>query len=191
MVGKEWFNASTQPAKSAQELHTTQVYQDPEFQKEVIKLQNTELNNENLLNLAKKYYISVENIKLFINGLLANNRVKRPLKTYDLRADGNGHWKAWINKDISKDEFLEMWAEIKRFKSLRTGKAVRKRPPDNPKLIYAIFKQRQLNPPTSFGNITKMYLAETLPYCDEKPKSTMTTQNLTREYNRYKPENKL
>jgi hypothetical protein len=189
MTGKEWFHASTQLAQTSQELHVLQVYNDPDFQSEMEKFSDDSLTDTLFIEvLTKKYFISVEDIKLYSRGLISTDRVKRQELPFMLRSDGNGHWNAWINKDITKEEYLEMWEDIKRFKLMRYGKEVRKRPPDNPQLIYAIFKQRQKSPPVSFGKITKMYKEGKLPNYNGGIKKSTTIQNLTREYNRYKPD---
>jgi len=192
MWGRERLEAETKSAQTAQEAHTVQVYGDPEFAAEVQMLpQEPEAKIQEISRVSDKYCISIKDIELYIENPQSPNRVLRQKVPFHLNPDSNGNWRATIDGRISKADFMEMWSEISRFKARRQGKPIRQRKPDDPALIYAIFKQRRKAPQISFGAITKMYKDGELPNYNGRIKKTMTTQNLTREYNRYNPEKYL
>lgn len=156
--------------------------------KELIKL----IPKVQVAELSQRFQIREDDVWFYLLGNARFERVYRDTSPYTLlNSDIDDNHIVRIRHDITKEDFLNLWDYIKKAKLNKQGKLPKNRMPANPELIYAIFKQRQKSPPVSFGKITKMYLSGTLPNFSDKPKSTMTVQNLTREYNRYKPDNYL
>lgn len=163
MVGREWFYESTQEPQSAQDLHVIHVYNDPDFQADIKNIgKDSATKDEDMAALSRKYFVSVNDVQLYFNGLLTSNSVRRQVRPFDLRPDGKGHWLAWISGDISKEDYMNMWADLKRIKARKNnGKLPKNKPPKYDDLLYAVFKARQDGDtfPTIFKNtLTRHYL---------------------------------
>jgi hypothetical protein len=123
------------------------------------------LDDKQFYELALKYAIHVNDIKIFLMGRHHTGKVYGVRRSYTLTPHIGGDWIANIPTDISKDEFMDIWKIVNRNKRLIYQKKVpKKKPPIHDKLLYAIFKQRQLTPPTSFPKIHAMYMSDRLPY---------------------------
>ena len=184
--GREYLASITTKPITAQDLHVINVYDDPEFLREV-KVANS---SQELNDLASKYAITLADLRHYLNGFEQTNLVRKATKHFDIQPDIKGNWQAWISGDITKAEFDEMWAEINRIKKRRLGKTPKPKLPKHDKLLYAIFKQRQLQPPTTFTAIHTMYDKDELPYYqkDKNGKDLFLEPKKLEEYYRtYKP----
>jgi hypothetical protein len=186
-IGKEYLASITGEAASAQDLHVINVYNDPEFQKEVKAAEG----DEELKDIAARYVIPIDDIRHYLNGFEQTNLVHKATSHFDIQPDSKGNWRAWISNDITKDDFDKLWAEINRIKKRKYGNKVpQPKPPKHDKLLYAIFKQRQLQPPTTFAKIHSLYLDDKLPYYkhdNDDEKWIYDAKKFEEYYDKYKP----
>lgn len=146
------------------------------------------LDDKQFYQLALKYAIHVNDIKIFLMGRHRTGMVYGARRTYNLRPDISGDWIANIPVDITKEDYTKMWNEIKRNKSLQFQKKVPKpKPATHDQLLYAIFKARLRN--ETFTEIFKQYEAKTLPYyVGGSNRMFLNAQDKFEEYYRkYKP----
>lgn len=146
------------------------------------------LDDKQFYELALKYAVHVNDIKIFLMGRHHTGNVYGARRSYALTPNTGGDWVANIPTDISKDDFMKMWVEIKRNKSLQFLKKLPKtKPPTYDKLLYAIFKARQRN--ETFTQIFKQYENKELPYYEGGISSMFRNdQDKFEEYYRkYKP----
>lgn len=136
---------------SLQDKHLHFVYNDPDFYKTVDviigkekALVAFEKEKEEFKKLAKAFAINLGDIKFFLLKKIV------PLKE-PLRRRGNlnfnhktGEFFISFSPDISQKEFMEIWAEFDSIRKSRGFKRISKRRlPEQPELLYAIFKARQ------------------------------------------------
>jgi hypothetical protein len=144
---------------------------------------------EQMIAVADKYAISESNVLSYLLGNPHTN-TNTTSTIFDIKKVGN-RMTVSFNLDVTKKDMTMLWEHVARLKQMTFGKLPKNKLPENDKLVYAIFKQRQKNPPLSFGKIHKLYIDKKLPnyseFEDSDYKSTMTVSDLTREYNRYKP----
>jgi hypothetical protein len=123
------------------------------------------LDDRQFYQLSIKYVIHVNDTKIFLMGRHHTRKVFGARRSYSLTPNTGGDWTASIPVDITKEDFMKMWEDINRNKKLIHNKKVPKtKPPKHDELLYAIFKQRQLDSPTPFSKIHTMYLDDKLPY---------------------------
>jgi hypothetical protein len=148
-----------------------------------------EVPREQMIALADKYVITESNVLSYLLGNPHTN-TNTSKNVFDIKKTDN-RMTVSFNLDVTKQDILMLWSDIALIKELTYGKVPKNKLPQNGRLIYAIWKQRQKSPPLSFGKIYKLYIDKKLPnyseYEDSDYKSTMTLNDLTREYNRYKP----
>ena len=212
---------------SVEHLHRTNVYKDPDFDKDLAVLfpdvlgadtDDTsivitkssyprfidcmahvywdekailveEIPREQMTELANKYAITEGDVLSYLLGNPHTN-TNTTSTIFDIKKVGN-RMTVSFNLDVTKEDMTMLGKHVAMLKQMTFGKLPKNKLPENDRLVYAIFKQRQKNPPLSFGKIYKLYMNKELPYYsdfeDSKYKANMTAPDLTREYNRYKP----
>lgn len=185
--------------KSARDWHIFHVYNDPEFiidMKEFAsyfeadaKPVDEKILMQKYVSLAEKYMITRPDIYYFqLNAYERYSFINspsgaivyysEPAKQIIIRADPN----------ITRMQFYKLWRRVVAERNDNKIKATKRKPPDDSRLIYAIFKQRQKN--VTFTEIYSMYQAGKLPLYEDGPTNQYDSKDkLERYYNSHKPDN--
>jgi hypothetical protein len=204
---------------STHELHVLHVFQDDDFANDMNKLlrsngnilqegfffQNIELLDGLLQPLLNKWCISLASVRDYIDWLnqskneeVADYLRKQPSILLNpniyIQDDGINQQDRFSSivfdiDRVQKQDFLDAWNRISDMQKARNKKQSRSRATADDKLIYAIFKQRQKTPPTTFKTLYEMYENGSLPGYDESPRRGIYRDYtwLQKHYNRYKP----
>lgn len=167
------------------EWHIQSVYTDPEFVEDVIKNYPIEKNPKANGILAEKYSIRPYDVHYFrMSQILHLPQV--PYSKYQLVPDPRSG-KLILNLDlmISKAEYLEAWEMISSLqRALYKTRPTKRKPPENPSLIYAVFKARKH---LTFPEIFHLYENGVLPMYSGSKNQFSTVEALERYYDKYKP----
>ncbi len=184
--------SNTQRLKSAHDWHVYHVYHDADFKRAIRVLAELEKRPNSTpkqiegykRSLAKSYLIGVADINLFMLPLYLENQTK----TTNMRFDPDAkQFSITFEPTTTRAELLEEW---QRFESLRdtlfptTVVPTKRKPPENPSLLYAVFKCRQHG--MTFPAIFKLYSNGKLPGYKGSNNQYGDADSLERYYNRYK-----
>lgn len=176
---------SADQLRSAMEWHIQSVYTDPEFIEDVMKNLPIEKHPSANTILAKKYSIRPYDVHYFrMSQILHLPQV--PYSKYQLIPDPNsGKLQLTLDPLISKAEYLEAWEMISSLqKALYKMKPSKRKPPENPSLIYAVYKARKS---LTFPEIFYLYENGALPMYSGSKSQFSTVEALERYYDKYKP----
>lgn len=174
--------------KTAAEWHRYWVYHDPEFIRDLYSdlFDGTERPEG---YYQARYYISHNDVHTFViqgtDDKPANLSVRKLDHLPDERIIVVG-----FSESVTKEEYEKAWHVFKwyREKRLAIFPTHKRKPPENTKLIYAIFKARNPARPKTFSRIFKEYKQGSLPYYIDGPSSSFNTQEeLERYYYRHRP----
>ena len=168
--------------------HRYWVYKDPDFIEAVKNLPKRVLSDllfEDYQRIAQEFEIRQSDVD-FVH--------ERPFATYtpeDVVASGLGYtfkidkkyFFAKMNHDITKRQFLHLWAQLQFYKTSMGIKKTKNKPPENTQLLYAIFKARKRY---TFNETYIMYKNKSLPYYLGKGTSQFNSEeSLERYYRKY------
>lgn len=95
-----------------------------------------------------------------------------------------------ISKHITKKEYEDGWKFVQWYKKNRlfldTNKTKRKSP-QYPELLYAVYKARHLEKKLTFRQIFELYQTNELAYYDKKVQPFKDEESLERYYRKYTP----
>lgn len=191
--------------ESTRDLHVLNVYNDPEFNDDVLKA--THGNPSNILagtkydpdydesapslhDVAKKYHLTLEETMHFSFGRGLMPLPKDPPFSinWDEYDNYSEPFTIKFTNDIKKEDYLALWEAIKRRQAAARhpdDKKSRNRTPENDKLIYAIFKARLKN--KKFSQIFRAYQTNTLDGYSGGNQQFAAEESLERYYGKYKP----
>ena len=170
--------------KSARYWHVYYVYKDKDFVKACKAIDKT---NEPYVRhkIAKDFSITPWDVFYYETSkiiYLGHNIKRNGEMTFDPKQ------KKYILKfdfEITKSEFMEYWEMFARIRKTFVGELkVKRKPPENPELIYAIFKARKKH---TFRRIFEMLSNGKLPSYSGSPNQFKSEDALERYYNKYKP----
>lgn len=194
ILGMAWdyFVTFKDGAQSSKEMHVMNVYNDPEFIQAVDSLPKADKNPlsgaKSVEAIASKFCLHYKDMAHYLFGLHNVLPVARDLP-FDIDWDDDDNCKVNFNSDITKEDFMQIWKIVYRHKRAKHGGQISKnRLPDDGKLIYAIFKERQKKPRPTFKAIFSQYQKGELPYYKESTTNWFESEDaLERYYNRHKP----
>ncbi len=184
---------------TAKDWHLYWVLKDPEFQEDLAKLHDyfkTASTDEKTYG-TKKYelmrkYAFTESDYTVIEFDLRSKGIFNTFKYLEFDK-ASEMVKVEFSPKITYKEFVSGWKIIKNYlieNGLKTNK--KRKPPENTRLLYSIFKARQKDPPITFSNIFKLYQVRQLEYYkDGNNRQFNSEDSLERFYNKYKPDNWL
>ena len=203
---------------NTRELHVMHVFQDPDFVADIQQvlqennnaieeayfLQKNEFLNKTLQPIQQKWCLTIADIRNYIGWKSTSDDVLDYLQkeahillnpNLYIQDDGINEQDKFSSlvfdiDRVQKRDFLEVWNKISNIQKIRNEKQSRTRVTADDKLIYAIFKQRQKTPPTTFKVLYEMYESNSLPGYNEKPRRGIYRDYtwLQKHYNRYKPQ---
>ncbi len=161
-------------------------------QQQLMKAQLNAVSDSKVKAMAHKYAIKEEDVLFYLYGNATFDRFHRDsYQPYSLQSQDDFNYTIKLNLDITKEDFMQIWKLIARYKNERyKGKITKTKLPVYDRLLYAIFKQRQKTPPTPFPKIHQMYLNDTLPgykHEQEDDDRIYDAKKLEEYYNKYKP----
>ena len=178
--------------KSAHDWHVYHVYHDADFKRAIDVL--TELEKRpgstpeqiegHKRSLAKSYLISVADINLFMLPLYLENQTKTTSMGFD---PDTKQFSIKFEPTTTKAELLEEWQHFENLRDTLFPAAVtttKRKPPENPSLLYAVFKCRQRR--MTFPAVFKLYSTGKLPGYKGSNGQYADADSLERYYNRYK-----
>lgn len=169
---------------TAADWHAFWVYHDPEFIQENddvnkacgVKLKTVGIWDNSLVpdnklaefqelqaSLIERYRISQYQLDRFNSRpVVYAKQYNYNIESIELNDDGNFH--IVVNPSITKDEMTKSWQALRKLVAIYglEDKDTRRRPPDDTRLIYAIFKGQQRG--LSYSKIFKLYQDGELPY---------------------------
>ena len=97
----------------------------------------------------------------------------------------SGEFTVLLNSDFKKHQLEELWGYMQRTREINNfTKQPKIKPPDDPELVYAIFKARVRG--HTFPQIFGMYRKGTLPSYENKPTNKFSTEfDIKKYYSRY------
>ena len=144
------------------------------------------LDDKQFYELALKYVIHINDIKIFLMGRHHTGKVYGSRRTYVLEPPHKGDWVANIPADITKEEFMKMWEDISRNKRLLFQNKIPKRKRvKHDELLYAIFKARQKG--MSYSKIHEDYQLDKLPYYTGPSNLFIDEEKFEEYYREYSP----
>lgn len=184
--------SKTQKLKSVHDWHVYNVYHDADFKRAIRVLAELEKRPSitpqqiegHKRSLAKSYLISVADINLFMLPLYLENQTKTTSMNFDLEAK---QFSITFEPTTTRAELLEEWQRFENLRARLFPAAVtttKRKPPENPSLLYAVFKCRQRH--MTFPAIFKHYSERKLPGYDKAPGQFSDADSLERYFNKYK-----
>lgn len=95
-----------------------------------------------------------------------------------------------LSKNVTKQEYLASWKLVQWYKQNRLGlgdSKTKRKQPQYPDLLYAVYKARHLGKPLTFRQIFELYSDGKLPHYDKKAQPFKTEESLERYYRQYTP----
>lgn len=198
--------------ENTHELHVLNAYADPEFLSDLLyvaKNGTDELdkillsgllpNNQEMyadladkslattIDISKKYYLTMDEILHFAGGrgIMPLPRDKPFAVNWD-EYDDQDNFSVCFATDIKKEDFMQIWELIKRKQTIKYGgKTFKRKPVENDKLIYAIFKAQIKG--DGFSRIFKNYQKGSLEGYPGSSSQYQTEESLERYYKKHKP----
>ena len=145
------------------------------------------INDKDIEALATKYAIRTNDVWFYLTGSFKTQTAYRTKLPFDIKWDDNDNYTIKFHGDITKEDFLAIWATLERHKRGRHGgKTPRNRLPEHDRLLYAVFKARQRN--MSFPAIYDDYKAKKLKYYEgEAPTEFNSPEKFAQYYRDNKP----
>jgi len=172
--------------KGARDWHIYYVYNDPDFIEEINRLDLASDRDKEYEKIAESFAINIQDVFFFDMSRILyteKNVARKGIITPDFV---NKKMMLTFDFTMTKAELMELWEE---FEGLRKGlaRAVRakRKPPEYPELIYAIFKARKTG--RTFKDIYGVYSRNELPHYSGATTRFQGEEDLERYYNRYKP----
>lgn len=191
--------------KTKEHWHVYWVINDPEFKKEAfaandysrakywkekgIVKRTAEHKSEDqriVDELRKKYCISQEALDKYWAFDQMRGDFDEPLISSEVDS-GSDSIVVRFRSDITRDDYVASWNDIQRHLKLHGYKTSnnRRKPPQETKLIYAIFKARQRG--NTFNQIFWQYQQGNLPGYSGSSTQFISEDSLERYYRKYKP----
>ena len=176
--------------KNARDWHIYFVYNDPEFVSQVKKLRRLKIQSPTkerlFVKLATEFAIAPYDVFYFYTKqiiYLDKNITRKANLTFN---SDTGKFLVEFDYDISREEFLELWKEFSytRKNIGFRGKVSKRKPPESPELIYAIFKARK---DKTFKEIFELYEKGKLEGFAGSAKQYKDEESLERYYGKFKP----
>lgn len=171
--------------KTLKDWHIYYVYNDPDFIEDAGKL---DLLKDDTSELRKKYGLNRYDLFFWeVRKLLyLSHNLERKGKLVP-NTDNNTYT---LTFDImtTKAEFLEFWEQFSRYRDNFIGKPkVKRKPPEHPDLIYAVFKAKQAG--STFPEIFRLCNDpdKKLPGFNGELPAHMDAKKLQEYYNKFKP----
>lgn len=179
--------------RTARDWHLHHVYNDSDFNddidalKALLKAGAADQEIQSLKEqVASSFAITVGDIDLFmLGGIIPLAHQER---TATMSVDLNtGEFVLRFQPNTTRAELLETWNEFEKFRNSTSSPAASKRkPPESPSLIYAIFRARQRN--NTFREIYALYTSGQLPGYTGSREQFNSEDSLERYYNKFKPQ---
>lgn len=195
------------------ELHVLNVYADPEFVSDmqyIAKNGTDEIDRvilsgllpndqetHNLLaderlattaDISKKYCLTMDEIIHFAGGFRGTLPLPRdkPFKVNWDEYDDQDSFSVSFETDIKKEDFMQIWKLIRRKQIIKHGgKTFKRKPVENDKLVYAIFKAKIKG--DRFSRTFRNYQKGSLEGCSGSSSQYQTEESLERYYKKHKP----
>lgn len=179
---------------NAFEWHVYYVYNDPEFKESCEELARLKYPDPKFVKLrdkiSEKFCINPFFVNRYLNGGSADPELwswdrKAPSFAW-IKGHGDGCYyfiELTMHAHVKREDFIDMWKSVAKEKK-KLGYSLRKKPPENPSLIYAIFKSRESN---SFKEIYHLYSSGSLPNYTGSTGQYIDQESLERYYNKYRP----
>lgn len=169
------------------------VYEDPEFIADVAALKELERETGDSSEIhvfrqgiASKFSITVPQINRYIVSQIIYLSHETSSASLDIDLF-RGEFAIKFGPHTSQAEIREQWDNFEQVRNeLFPAEATKRKPPQNPDLLYAIFKCRQRN--MTFPEIYKLYSTGTLPGYSGSANQYGDEELLERYYDKYKPE---
>lgn len=180
---------------TSQSLHLKYVFEDIDFINEVYKL--AVIDSENVDDwikpfkvLANKYHIRTSDVyrfKIFGNDLALQYALNTNFSNIIKYNEFSDIIELRLKPNITDSEFRKLFKKIYKIQQSRKLSTNRKRkPPEYPDLIYAIFKERLNN--RTFREIYEDYQNTNLKYYLKNNNSFSSEDMLEKYYRKYEPE---
>jgi hypothetical protein len=175
-------------SKAATKCHFKLVLSDPEFIREYDILSKSSPNNFDQTALLKKFGLDSTDFNLHENGFALKMSPYTMFSAGFLKHNPNDkEFVATFNESISRDQFEDLWKLIQKNKIKINIKKSKIKPPEDPELLYAVFKSRIRG--LTFPQIFDLYKIGELAYYKDKPRNNYETDFELRKYYsiHYKP----
>lgn len=140
---------------------------------EILKLKNA---------LAQSFAITIDELEFFLFPLYRERIEKSTELDYD---PTTGRFTISFDRNTNKAELLDEWQQFELLRGHGPAISTKRKAPELPRLIYAIFKAKQKN--MDFEHIFKLYQSGSLPGFKGSSIQFLTKESLRRYYNKYKP----
>lgn len=164
---------------AAERIHHELVLNDPEYHKDLKA-------SSDIKEVFKRYGLSedeglmtMEQYKMFKKGFV-------PFTGGWMKQDEkSGEFTVMLNADFKKHQLQELWGYIQRTRMINGfTKQPKIKPPDDPQLLYAIFKARVRG--RTFPQIFTMYHDGILPSYENKPTNNFSDEfDIKKYYSKY------
>jgi len=193
--------------ETTRELHVLNVYSDPNFIADLslVAIAGDELDKILLQGLktvkvdpdliegrltmqdvASKYYLSLDEVVHFAAGRITPLPRDKPFAVNWDEYDDKDAFAVTLATDIKKEDFMQLWKLVKRKQTIKhAGKKSKRKPTENDKLIYAIFKARQRK--QTFSKIFSDYQVGKLEGYSGSTNQLKSDDSLERYYRKYQP----
>lgn len=180
------------PLHTMEDYHVTFTLNDPDFQEEVrpmARQAHNDISEENPIVAAflEKYALPIQELRRY---LLYGRRGEwfppRPYWRHRQSEENPEEWTFTFSKGAMQSDFDKAYEQfdVERIEKI-PELTERRRAPNRPDLIYAIFCQRKVNTP--WRGIFAMYQAGGLPKYEGSTTQYSTQKSLESHYNRYRP----
>lgn len=173
---------------SARDWHVYFVYNDPDFVAECVALDRMSPQN-GYAKIASKYAITPYDVFFFDirkKLYLSENLKRKGALSFD---PSTKKFMLTFDFTITRAEFLEFWDKFSSIQEALTQRkhsnTKKRKPPENPELLYAIFKARSKS--NTFSQIFTMYSTGQLPHYLGSTGQFKSEDSLERYYSKYKP----
>jgi hypothetical protein len=160
--------------KDAREWHTYHVFNDPDFiekfdevflDKKTKKTRGiTEVNISTINKLAEEFGIEISAL-FYYTGVPSRHGGGLSKSgggiQYDERTDS---FLYKVSPDVTREELVALWKKQQEQITSKGFKRHKRKPPENPRLLYAVFKARSRSPAWTFKAIYQYYADGKLPY---------------------------
>ena len=164
--------------RAASRAHYFLVINDPDFYEDL----SAEVNKDDVI---RRYGLSREDIDV-------------SMKDYKLLKDSffpfTGGWfkfnetsnefAVYLKADVKQHEIQNLWRNLQKFRNTHKIKQLKLKPPDDPELLYAVFKSRVRG--HTFPQIFELYQSGKLSSYENKPTNNFQTEfDLKKYYSKY------
>lgn len=179
---------------SVKDGHLNQVYEDPDFLKEVALIKEAE--KRSILSperqkaarqvLAERYGLSIGDVNLYMLPIVVENRTKSTSMGFNPETR---QFTITFGLTTTLAEVMTEWRRFSQFrKTLFPIKQTKRKPAENPELLYAMFKARRAG--ETFRTIFRLYSTGKLPGYNGSVAQFKSEDNLERYYHKYYPDDK-